>query len=98
MSCLLFCVFIASFCFGTLYQYGFCELAQRQAVLLRKDKSPIRAIERDYGDLLYSRVVKLEEIPKDIYLDENKHIHVIVQTYVLAPYATGIIDVDLDKE
>ena len=44
------------------------------------------------------RVVKLEEIPKDIYLDENKHIHVIVQTYVLAPYATGTIDVDLDKE
>ena len=33
-----------------------------------------------------------------IYLDENKHIHVIVQTYVLAPYATGTIDVDLDKE
>lgn len=61
-------------------------------------RSVIRAIERDYGDLLYSRVVKLEEIPKDIYLDENKHIHVIVQTYVLAPYATGTIDVDLDKE
>ena len=53
---------------GTLYQYGLCELAQRQAVLLRKDKSPIRAIERDYCNLLYSRVVKLEEIPKDIYM------------------------------
>ena len=53
---------------GTLYHYGLCELAQRQAVLLRKDKSPIRAIERDYGNLLYSRVVKLEEIPKDIYM------------------------------
>ena len=52
---------------GTLYHYGLCELAQRQAVLLRKNKSPIRAIERDYGNLLYSRVVKLEEIPKDIY-------------------------------
>ena len=52
---------------GTLCNYGHRELAQRQAVLLRKDKSPIRAIERDYGDLLYSRVVKLEEIPKDIY-------------------------------
>ena len=61
-------------------------------------RSVIRAIERDYGNLLYSRVVKLEEIPKDIYLDENKHIHVIVQTYVLAPYAIGTIDVDLDKE
>ena len=29
---------------GTLYHYGLCEMAQRQAVLLRKDKSPIRAI------------------------------------------------------
>ena len=32
---------------GTLYQYGFCELAQRQAVSVRKDKSPIRAIKSD---------------------------------------------------
>ena len=31
----------------TLYHYGLCELAQRQAVLLRKDKSPIRAIKSD---------------------------------------------------
>ena len=29
---------------GTFYHYGFCELAQRQAVLLRMDKSPDRAI------------------------------------------------------
>ena len=32
---------------GTLYHYGFCELAQRQAVLLCKDKSPSRAIKSD---------------------------------------------------
>ncbi|MDY4485044.1 MAG: hypothetical protein SPE14_02925 [Anaerovibrio sp.] len=32
---------------GTLYRYGFCELVQRQAVLLRKDKSPDRAIKSD---------------------------------------------------
>ena len=32
---------------GYLYHYGFCELAQRQAVLLRKDKSPDRAIKSD---------------------------------------------------
>ena len=29
---------------GTLYRYGFCEVAQRQAVLVRKDKSSDRAI------------------------------------------------------
>ena len=32
---------------GTLYRYGLCELAQRQAVLLRKDKSSNRAIKSD---------------------------------------------------
>ena len=32
---------------GTLYHSGQCELAQRQAGLLRKDKSPDRAIKSD---------------------------------------------------
>ena len=32
---------------GTLHHYGLCELAQRQAVLLRKDKSSDRAIKSD---------------------------------------------------
>ena len=32
---------------SALYQYGFCEVAQRQAVLLRKDKSSSRAIKSD---------------------------------------------------
>ena len=32
---------------GTLYHYGFCEVAQRQAVLMRKDKSSDRAIKSD---------------------------------------------------
>ena len=31
----------------TLYHYGLCELAQRKAVLLRKDKSSDRAIKSD---------------------------------------------------
>ncbi|MDY5330103.1 MAG: hypothetical protein SPG66_04575 [Anaerovibrio sp.] len=32
---------------GTLYHCGLCEMAQRQAVLLRMDKSPDRAIKSD---------------------------------------------------
>ena len=32
---------------GILYHYGLCELAQRQAVSMRKDKSPDRAIKSD---------------------------------------------------
>ena len=32
---------------GTLYQYGLCELAQRQAVLVRQDNPSDRAIKSD---------------------------------------------------
>ena len=32
---------------GTLYHYGLCELAQRQAVLVRKDNPSDRAIKSD---------------------------------------------------
>ena len=32
---------------GTLYHYGLCELAQRQAVLMRKAKPSDRAIKSD---------------------------------------------------
>ena len=32
---------------GTLYRYGLCELAQRQAVSVRKDKLSDRAIKSD---------------------------------------------------
>ena len=32
---------------GTLYHYGLRELTQRQAVFVRKDKSPDRAIKSD---------------------------------------------------
>ena len=32
---------------GTLYRYGLCEVAQRQAVLVRQDKPSDRAIKSD---------------------------------------------------
>ena len=32
---------------GTFYHYGFCEMAQRQAVFVRKDKPSYRAIKSD---------------------------------------------------
>ena len=32
---------------GTLYRYGFCEMAQRQAVFVRQDKPSDRAIKSD---------------------------------------------------
>ena len=54
---------------GTLYHYGQCELAQRQAVLLRKDKSPIRAIKSDRAKVVMTAgcISKKFGIPNYIY-------------------------------
>ena len=41
---------------GTLYYYGLCELAQRQAVLLRKAKSSDRAIKSDRANIMDTRI------------------------------------------
>ena len=41
-----FCVAKVARC-DTIYQYGLCELAQRQAVFVRKDKTSDRAIKSD---------------------------------------------------
>ena len=54
---------------GTLYHYGLCELAQRQAVLLRKDKSPDRAIKSDRAKVVMTAgcISITFDIPNYIY-------------------------------
>ena len=54
---------------GTLYHSGQCELAQRQAVLLRKDKSPIRAIKSDRAKVVMTAgcISRIFDIPNYIY-------------------------------
>ena len=121
MSCLLFCVFIAPSCFGTiwnelfstkiaellgltisislddsttavgawhfcvgrllllrsksgpggtLYHYGLCELAQRQAVFVRKDKPSVRAIKSDRAKVVMTAgcISRIFDIPNYIYI------------------------------
>ena len=55
---------------GTLYRYGLCELAQRQAVLLRKDKSPDRAIKSDRAKVVMTAgcISRIFDIPTYIYI------------------------------
>ena len=55
---------------GTLYRYGLCELAQRQAVLLRKDKSPDRAIKSDRAKVVMTAgcISRIFDIPNYIYI------------------------------
>ena len=38
----------------------------------------------------------LETVPKDIYMDADGHIHVLIQRYEAASYAAGVLDSDLD--
>ena len=55
---------------GTLYHYGLCELAQRQAVSMRKNKSPIRAIKSDRAKVVMTAgcISKTFDISNYIYI------------------------------
>ena len=48
------------------------------------------------GIALYPEFKEVEKLPDDFYFDENFHLHFIFQQYDVAPYAAGIIDVDVD--
>ena len=53
----------------TLYHYGLYELAQRQALLLRKDKSSSRAIKSDRAKVVMTAgcISRIFDIPNYIY-------------------------------
>ena len=55
---------------STLYHYGFCELAQRQAVLVRKDKLSGRAIKSDRAKVVMTAgcILKTFDISNYIYI------------------------------
>ena len=61
---------------GTLYHYGLCELAQRQAVSVRKDKSPDRAIKSDRAKVVMTAgcISKSFDIPNYIYNSKEKQL------------------------
>ena len=54
---------------GTLYNYGLCELAQRQAVFVRQDKTSDRAIKSDKAKVVMTAgcISKIFDIPNYIY-------------------------------
>ena len=45
---------------------------------------------------LFPDALPLKNLPENFYWDENLHVHFIFQQYEVAPYAVGIIDVDID--
>ena len=55
---------------GSLYHYGLCELAQRQAVFVRKDKPSGRAIKSDRAKVAMTAgcISKTFDISNYIYI------------------------------
>ena len=55
---------------GTLYHSGQCELAQRQAVFVRKDKPSDRAIKSDRAKVVMTAgcISRIFDIPNYIYI------------------------------
>lgn len=45
---------------------------------------------------LFPEALPLKDLPENFYWDSNLHVHFIFQHYEVAPYAMGIIDVDID--
>ena len=48
------------------------------------------------GIYLFKEALPLKKLPEYFYWDENLHVHFIFQHYEVAPYSSGIIDVDID--
>ena len=66
---------------GTLRHYGLCELAQRQAVLMRQDKSSDRAIKSDRAKAVMTAgcISKTFDIP--IYSSYFSNCKMVVAKY-----------------
>ncbi len=61
----------------------------------RVERALIRQCERD-GLKIFDDALPLKQLPEYFYWDANLHVHFIFQQYEVAPYAAGIIDVDID--
>ena len=74
---------------GIFYQYGLCELAQRQAVLLRMDKSPDRAIKSDRAKVVMTAgcISKTFDISKYIYNSRERGNSINQNLLVMVPAA-----------
>ena len=61
---------------GTLYHSGLCELAQRQAVLLRYDKLSDRAIKSDRAKVAMTAgcISRILDIPNYIYNSRKRYL------------------------
>ena len=66
------------------------EILQRveHALIAKRDREKL---------FLFDDALPLKQLPENFYWVENLHVHFIFQQYDVAPYAVGIIDVDIDS-
>lgn len=68
----------------------------RKGYLLEKlNQKLVEKVEREKL-FIFPDALPIKKLPQDFYWDENLHVHFIFQQYEVAPYAVGIIDVDID--
>ena len=64
--------------------------------LLEKLTQRLREYRERKGTYLFDDALPLKELPQDFYWDDKLNLHFIFQHYQIAPYAAGIIDVELE--
>lgn len=67
----------------------------QKEILQRVERALIAKCDREKL-FLFDDALPLKQLPENFYWDENLHVHFIFQQYEVAPYAVGIIDVDID--
>ena len=74
---------------GTFYHYGLCELAQRQAVLVRNDKLSGRAIKSDRAKVVMTAgcISKTFDISNHIYNSRERGNSINQNLLVMMPVA-----------
>ncbi|MGM9580267.1 MAG: DUF3298 domain-containing protein [Anaerovibrio sp.] len=48
--------------------------------------------------VIFDDILPLASLPEQFYFDADRHVHFLFQPYEIAPYACGVIDVDMDTE
>ncbi len=64
-------------------------------ILKRVERALISHCEREKLSL-FDNALPLKQLPETFYWDKNLHVHFLFQQYEVAPYAVGIIDVNID--
>ena len=81
---------------GTFYHYGLCELAQRQAVSVRKDKPSDRAIKSDRAKVVMTAgcISRTFDIYNYIYIPRKRGNSVnqnLRSHYILVEFYNGVL-------